>query len=260
MSRDLTRFVMLAAVAALLAAPDRGFAQNDKWGTVKGKIVWGGKDIPKRTPINVTVDKAHCLTANPTANICDGTILDESWLINPKNKGVKNVFVWIMNDPMMPLPIYPALVKFPKEVVMDQPACMFWPRAIAMREGQVLVVKNSSPVQHNIKWGGDPGGNVVIKEGGKHEIKNLKAARLPIILECSFHSWMKGRLAVFDHPYYAITDADGIFEIKDAPVGKHNIMIYHEVQGYRLGEESRNGEPITIKAGANDFGEKTIGK
>jgi hypothetical protein len=252
---------MLVAVAILLVVSDRATAQGDKWGTIKGQVVFGGDKIPPRKEIKVTVDQNHCLGANKTANLKEGTILDEAVLVNPKNKGLKNVMVWLINDPKNALPIHPALMKFPKEIVLDQPACMFFPRALAMREGQMLVVKNTAPVQHNIRWIGDgennQGGNVTIKPGGMAEVKDLKPQRLPLLLECNIHGWMKGRLGVFNHPYYAITDDDGNFEIVNAPAGTWNIMIYHEEFGYRVG---KNGEPITVKGGVNDMGKLPMGK
>jgi hypothetical protein len=252
---------MVAAVAIVLLASNRSDAQGDKWGTIKGEIVFGGDKIPPRKVIDVKVDPNVCLATNKTANLKDGTILDEAVLINPKNKGLKNVMVWLMNDPKNPLPIHPNLMKFPKELVIDQPACMFFPRALAMREGQVFVVKNSATIQHNIRWIGDgennQGGNVTIKPGGMAEVKDLKPQRLPLLLECNIHGWMKGRLAVFNHPYYAITDDDGNFKIEDAPVGTWNIMIYHEEFGYRVG---KMGEPITVKGGVNDMCKLPMGK
>jgi hypothetical protein len=257
---------MVIAASAVLLVSSRGDAQGakDKWGTIKGQIVWGGDKIPPRAPVKVTSDQKHCLMANDTANLQDGTILDEIVLVNPKNKGLQNVFVWLINDPEKPLPIHPDLVKFPAEVVIDQPACMFTPRVLAMREGQVFVVKNSAPVPHNIKWTTDPNvnkdGNQLIKPGGKLEINGLKAQFRPIMLECNLHGWMKGRLAVFNHPYYAITDEDGGFQIKNAPAGNHRIMIYHEEFGYRLGVKGKDGEPITVKGGVNDLGKLPMGK
>src|SRR5262249_53996110 len=156
----------------------------------------------------VTVNPEHCLKANPTADGKKGTILDEVVLVKPENKGIKNVFVYLLVEPdSPPLPVHPKLQKFDHEVAMDQPACMFWPRAVAIREGQTLVVKNSSPVDHSIKWDGDQvsnQGNVVIKPGASHAIKGLKAQKLPIPLSCSLHGWMKGRLGVFNHPCFAI--------------------------------------------------------
>jgi hypothetical protein len=261
MHRITTALAMLAAAPALLLASGRSEAQDGKWGTIKGQVVWGGANIPPRKAIKVTVDQAHCLLKNPTADPCNGTILDEALLINEKTKGLKNVFVWLINDPKNPLPINPKLKDVPKSpVIVDQPACMFFPRALAIREGQVFEVVNTAPVQHNIRWIGDgnvnQGGNVTIKPGGKAEIKDLKAQRLPLPLECNIHGWMKGRLAVFDHPYFAITDENGNFEIKDAPVGNFNIMIYHEDIGYRVG---KMGEPINIKGGVNDMGKLPMG-
>src|SRR5271155_5810247 len=151
MNRSTKTLGILAAVATLLLASNRSDAQGDKWGTIKGQVAFGGDKIPPRKVIDVKTDANVCLATNPTADLKAGTILDEAVLINPKNKGLKNVMVWLMNDPKNPLPIHPNLMKFPQDVVIDQPTCMFFPRAVAMREGQVVVVKNSAAIQHNIR-------------------------------------------------------------------------------------------------------------
>ena len=220
----------------------------------------GGKELPKVKWLDVTgQDKGACLKANATAK--DGKILDDSLVVNPKTKGIKNVFVYIL-DPEGKVPIHPKYATFPKEVVLDQPACMFTPRVIAMREGQVLVVKNSAPFLHNIRWVGDnQGDSKAIPANDKLEIKNLKAQKLPLPLECNIHGWMRGRLLVVNHPYFAITDEDGNFEIKDAPVGKHRLMIYHETIGYRVpGKDAKSGEEKTLAAPLTDLGELKMGK
>jgi hypothetical protein len=263
MRRLLPAVTLLALAATFLFDAPRSDAQGDQWGTIKGQIVWGGDKIPERATIQVKNDPQHCLKDNKTADAAKGTILDENLLINAKNKGLKNVFVYILVLPGETIKIHPKLKKFPPTVDLDQPTCMFFPRALALREGQILVVKNSAPVQHNIRWIGDgdnnQGGNVTIKPGGKEEIKDLKTQKLPLPLECNIHGWMKGRLGVFSHPYFAITDEDGNFEIKDAPVGEHPLMIYHEEIGYRLGAEGKNGEQIKVKAGVNDLGKLPMG-
>jgi hypothetical protein len=257
-------FLSLAAI--LLITGGRTEAQGNAWGNIKGRVVWGGKELPPPAEIKVTVDQGHCLTANPTADKDKGTILDQRFVINKANKGLKNVFVYFLADPGTKIPIHPSLQKFAGEVVVDQPDCMFFPRALAIREGQNFVVKNTAPVQHNIRWIGDPtagneGGNVTIKPGDRHEVKDLKAQRLPLSLECNIHGWMKGRLGVFNHPYFAITDDNGNFEIKDAPAGMHKLMIYHEEIGYRLGIKGKSGEDVTVKAGGTtDMGQLPMGK
>jgi hypothetical protein len=68
---------------------------------------------------------------------------------------------------------------------------------------------------------------------------------------------MKGYIRVFDHPYFAVTDADGRFEIKDAPVGEFYLVVWHEAIGWRDRktvtnaegkEEQHVGKKITIRA------------
>ncbi|MBM3981407.1 MAG: carboxypeptidase-like regulatory domain-containing protein [Planctomycetes bacterium] len=76
----------------------------------------------------------------------------------------------------------------------------------------------------------------------------LKADRAPIQYKCTIHPWMSGYVRVFEHPYYAVTDADGNFEIKNAPAGKFRIVFRHE-NGVRGGAPGRFGEPVEIVAG-----------
>jgi hypothetical protein len=259
-----TKIEKVPPVAEPKAAPTTPAAEGGDWGTVKGRVVWGGDKDPEVKDIVVGAAHAGCLMGNPVADNVKGTIPEENYLVNAKNKGLKNVFVYFVVLPGEKIAINPNLQKFAPEMVIDQPHCMFWPRALALREGQVFVVKNSSQIQHNIRWIGDDainkGGSIIINPGDKHEVKDLKSQRLPLALECNIHGWMKGRLGVFSHPYYTITDDDGKFEIKDAPVGNHKLMIYHEEIGYRLGAKGKNGEDIAITPAGLDLKELKMGK
>jgi hypothetical protein len=258
-------FLLLPAGVFSLLAAEPSSVQDGQWGSLKGQIIWGGAMIPPREELDVSKDQS-CLMGNPTANAEKGTILDEKLMIDPKTKGLKYVYVWILAEGAKKIAIHPKMKEFPKEIVIDQPCCMFWPRALAMREGQVFVVKNSSPIKHNIRWlpdekSGSAGGSVIVESEDQIEIKDLKAQRLPIPLECNIHPWMKGSLGVFNHPYFAVTDDKGNFEIKDAPAGKHKLMIYHDEIGYRLGQKSKTGEDVVIQAGkSTDLGQLPMGK
>jgi hypothetical protein len=237
---------------ALALAPAVAKAQGPAgWGTVKGRITWGGKDLPEQKPLAdvlKSTDKNHCLSKGP--------ILDEEWVVNPKNKGIRWAFVWLIdnNDPKAPLPIHPSLQAIKqKEVVMDQPCCKFVPHALGMRQGQILVAKNSAPVPHNYKWTGNPiegiGGNVLIPPNQSFAIKKLKADRLPIQINCNIHSWMRGWVRVFNHPYFAVTDENGAFELPDAPAGMYRLVVWHGSAGWLGGAKGKNGTQINIKAG-----------
>jgi len=253
MSRMLTIIVAAGLLGAL--SQDSTFADDNGWGGIKGTIIWGGDEVPKRQPID--------LKANPDKMVClkEGPILDETWVVNPKNKGLRYAFVWLApKDKEAKLPIHPDLKEIKvKKIVIDQPCCMFIPHAIGLREGQALVAKNSAAISHNYKWSGhpdvNPGGNVLLPPGTEKVIDDLKADRLPVSIECNIHAWMKGWVRVYNHPYYAVTDENGSFEFKNAPAGEWQLIVWHGSGGWLGGAKGKNGQPITIKAGgATDLG------
>jgi hypothetical protein len=51
---------------------------------------------------------------------------------------------------------------------------------------------------------------------------------------------------VLDHPYYAVTDAQGNFEIKNAPAGTQKVVVWQEAVGFV--SSSGAGEDVNIKA------------
>jgi hypothetical protein len=248
---------LLVAVSPLRSAEEKkddanGGAAKAQWGDIKGQVVWGDKTPPKVDDVKVDKDQAHCLK--------DGPIKKEEFIVNNKNLGVKNVFVWLIpSDPKKKsdtIPVHPKLKELAaKDVTIDQPCCQFIPHVVAVRQGQNLIVKNSSPINHNVNYQGppvNPGDNVIIPAGKSINVTGLKTSTTPINVACNIHGWMRAYIRVFDHPYYAITDADGKFEIKDAPAGDFRIVMWHEgvgwVKGDKDGKPDKKGAPITIKA------------
>jgi hypothetical protein len=263
----------LFAVAVLGCLSAATSLAADDWVTVKGKIVWDKKAaVPKREPIKATQDAELCVK--------DKEFLTEDYIVNQKNGGIKNVVVWLAPEPTAaqlaalqkrtlkdfpsfdPKAIHPAMAKPSKpSVEIDQPCCRFIPHIVLAQEGQDMVIKNSAPVPHNAKWESTNNGavNPLLPAGGQFVVKGLKAERLPIKLECSIHRWMNAYVKVFDHPYFALTDDDGNFEIKNAPAGagKLRLFIWQETGGYQGGAKGRLGETIEVKAGTKDLGEIT---
>jgi hypothetical protein len=238
----------LAGLVVALAA-QRATAEN-AWGTIKGQVIWGGDDIPKQMPIqkvNENKDGPDCLKANK------GPILDEVYVVNPKNKGLRWVFVWLAPaKPGQKLPIHPRLAGAPlMPAVIDQPCCRYEPHAFGIREGQEIIAKNSASMPHNVNWTGhpavNPGNNIQVPPGAEFRIKGLVADRIAVQFQCNIHGWMKAWVRVFDHPYFAVTDENGNFEIKDAPAGDFRLLVWHET-GFLGGAEGRTGRPIHIDA------------
>ena len=99
-----------AALAGLFILTNGAFvaAGDQQWGSIKGRIVWG-KNIPKRKPlesVKANADKDHCLSKGP--------LLDEKWVVDAKDKGLRWTFVWLA--PLDPkggksLPVHPSLQK-----------------------------------------------------------------------------------------------------------------------------------------------------
>ena len=262
----LIGLLMLAGALPCLAADEA------KWVTVKGKFVWDAAKgaAPKRTPITPDKDADVCAT--------DKDFNTEKWVVSAKAGGIKNVIVWLGPElsakqakeletaRRVKLPafdakdIHPARVKPAKPAVaIDQPCCRFIPHVVLMQEGQDLVIKNSSKASHNARFEASESGigfNQIVPQGQEVAVKGLKAERLPVEITCSMHSWMNARLAVFNHPYFAVTDEDGNFEIKDAPVmgGKLRLFAWHEAVGFHGGPPGRYGRAIDVKGPTTDVG------
>lgn len=222
---------------------------QDKWGTIKGRIIWGEEKIPQRDDLTPIIQK------NPAAAMClkDGKVLSDAVVINEKNHGMRWVMLWLSDgNPMLKkkINIHPKLKDADKEpLVIDQPLCMYIPHAIALREGQTLLVKNSASFPHNVLYlGPDGNGNPLLQSGQELALKNLTAKPAPTTLSCAIHPWMKAYVRIFDHPYYAVTDKDGRFEIKDAPAGKLNLIVWHPTLGFRFGAIGRPGTVIDVHA------------
>jgi len=260
--RSLRSATLLVLPLALIL-PMRVAAEG--WGTVKGQVIYAGKDTPNQTAkVAEHKDAKVCLKNGPVP-------LDQL-VVNSKNKGTRWVVVWLAKDDdgnadhTAELPTHPSL-KNPKKksVVMDQPCCSFEPHIVVVRSGQDFVGKNSAEIAHNMHITGSkvnqaisqnpilpPGTSLTIKAG------QLKPYQLPNTVKCDIHTWMSGYIFVLPHPYFAITDADGKFEIKNAPAGKYRLIMWHEKDGWVLGEgdeADKNGKLITIKAdGTTDLG------
>lgn len=230
-------------------------AVAQQWGTVKGQVVYGGPSVPDRDKINVTKDRQHCLSKGP--------LLNDEWVIDENTKGVENAVVWLIPNVKkrgVKFPedkIHPAL-KQPrnKQVFMDQPCCMYEPHVLVARAGQEFIVKNSSPIVHNVKWNSrsNGSGNVIVPSKGKHSIGQLKGDLSPMLVGCDIHPWMKAYMWCFDHPYAVVTDDKGNFEIKNAPVGKFRLVVWHEASGYPGGRRGVFGNEIEIKPDGTDVG------
>ncbi len=243
------RTLIACLALSLVAFSSSEAVAQPQWVTIRGKVNLSDlklKALAKPALLNVTTDVAHCQSKGP--------LTAEDLIVNPKNGGVKNVWVYLkpaVGETFAPNDIHPDLLKAkPKVIVIDQPCCQFIPRAFAARTGDTLLIKNSSPVPHNTNFNSDDlSFNQTIAAGGDYKPeKALTAQKNQASYACNIHPWMKGYVMIFDHPYYAVTDADGRYEIKDAPAGAIRVFYRHE-GGYHKGKDGAKGFPNNL-AGA----------
>lgn len=190
-------------------------------GTVLGKVSFEGK-LPARHRIDLDEDE-QCVKLNPRG------MFDASISVN-RNRTLSNVFVYVktgLEGKTFPRPDEP--------VILDQKGCQFSPRVFAARTGQPFHVTNSDPVTHNVhpiakmnrEW------NQSQSPGDPPLQRKFVRPEIMIRIKCNVHSWMRAWAAVIDHPYYAITAADGSFAIPNLPPGEYTLEAWQEKLGTR---------------------------
>lgn len=241
------------SVAPLLMTAGASFDGGD----LKGRFVYDGTP-PERKPVVITADKDFCGKKN---------ILEENLVVDPANRGVANVIVWLyLSRGDTPPAIHSSYAEAEKaDINMDCNGCRFEPHAQVLRTTQTLLIRNLNPIGDSAKIDtlSNPPINIVIPIKGQWRQSYANAERLPARVSCSLHPWESGWLLVREHPYMAVSNADGSFAIKNLPPGKWTFQFWHEQSGY-VTEVNFQGKPTAwkrgraefdIKPGDNDLGE-----
>jgi hypothetical protein len=188
-------------------------------GSVSGKVLFTGK-APAAKKIDMDEDpQCNNLHATP--------VLDQAIAVN-KNRTLANVFVYIkggLEGKKFAPPSFAA--------VIDQKGCWFVPRVLGIQTGQQFEVTNSDPVTHNIhprahanrEW------NQSQAQGAAPLERKFMQPEIMIRVKCNIHSWMHAFIGVVDHPYFAVTGGDGVFELKNLPPGDYTIAAWQEELG-----------------------------
>lgn len=167
----------------------------------------------------------------------DGKVMDEDVVVN-KNGTLANVFVYLksgLEGKEFEVPAEP--------VVINQKGCWFEPRVLGMQTGQALKVTNSDPVTHNIHPMAKLNREWNHSQGPEDPPLSRKFVREEVMIrvKCNVHSWMRAWVGVLPHPYFAVTGADGSFEIRNVPPGQYTLAAWQE----RYGTEE---QPVTLAA------------
>jgi hypothetical protein len=118
-------------------------------------------------------------------------------------------------------------------VLIDQSDCLFTPRVVGARVGQVVQFRNSDPLLHNVHGmtATTNDFNVAQPIQGTVTDVRLEAETGMLQVKCDLHRWMTEYIGVVDHPYFAVSDASGSFTIRNVPAGRHTVVAWHEKLG-----------------------------
>ena len=76
--------------------------------------------------------------------------------------------------------------------------------------------------------------------------RTFTSPEVMVPFKCDVHGWMNAYVGVLDHPYFAVSDGSGTFEISTLPPGDYVIEAWHE----ELGTQTQNvtvGEQETVE-------------
>jgi len=194
-------------------------------GNVKGVVAFEGA-APKNEAIKMNADPV-CVKANTTPQS------QETYMVSADGKNLGNVFVYVkdgLGNYVYDPPSGTAQI--------DQKNCRYHPHVFGMRVNQPLEIVNSDPTLHNIH--AMPKGNSEFNNGqpiqGMKMTHTFDKPEIMVPFKCDVHGWMNAYVGVLPHPYYAVTDKSGKFELKSLPPGTYTIEAWHE----KLGTQTAN--------------------
>ena len=209
---------LLATVAVTSGNGAAAAAQAAGRGTIKGHIRLTGKS-PGNPIIRMGMDPM-CAKINAGKRIVQETVVTST------DGGLANVFVKLQGTfPQTPVPTTP--------VSVDQHGCVYSPRVVGARVGQMLQVRNGDELLHNVHGlsvGGN-GFNVSEPKAGMVQQFRLKDEEIMLKVKCDVHSWMLTFVGVVSHPYFAVSSDAGAFEIDNVPAGTYTVQTWHERYG-----------------------------
>ncbi len=154
-----------------------------------------------------------------------------------KAQGVKNsadavVYIDKIGDKSFPAPKEHALI--------DQKGLKFQPHVLAVVAGTTVDFQNSDDVLHNV-FSPDACAdkvNLGTWPKGQRRSYTFKTPGCQAVMLCNVHPEMEAFVVVCESPYFAVTSADGSYEIKDVPPGKYTLKIWHEKD---------KGQPVQVE-------------
>jgi hypothetical protein len=112
--------------------------------------------------------------------------------------------------------------------------CRLVPRVQAVVVGTTVNVRNEDRLSHTTRFvrggaGGDTLARIPLTDDGQVVPNEHLAAKSGLVAAtCIQHPWTRGFIAVFESPYFALTDSTGGFRLDSIPPGTYHLRVWHE--------------------------------
>ena len=181
--------------------------------------------------ITGTVTAPPSLTAGPPiatgrdSTICGAAVIDES--VVRQGSGLGGAVVWLDDIRRgRPLPLE-------RRLELESDKCRLTPRVQAGVVGSAVNVLGHDDFRQHLRFlaGGErePRAAVLLGED-EQVIPTERPFTTPglVVVRDADHAWPTAYLAVFDHPYFAVTTPNGAFRIEGVPPGRYRLKVWHE--------------------------------
>jgi len=184
-------------------------------GTINGTVKWEGAQ-PHVPTLAITKDPQIC---DPESH----KIRDLERIIIGPQGGVANTVVYLKN-----ISSGKAMDIAPERQFLDQRNCRYEPHILLVPADATLQMKSSDPTLHTVHMDGAATYNLPFPFPNRIISRQMSTPGL-VNLKCNGgHTWMNAELFVVPHPYYAVTDENGKFELSNVPPGAYTVVAWHE--------------------------------
>ena len=230
----VSSYIPLAIICALtFLLPTGGSARTpippDANGSLSGVVKFEGT-APKASHIDMSQDPI-CVKAHSAPVTTEDVVVGA-------NSGLANVVIYV-SDGLAAQSVEPPT----QPAVLEQKGCQYKPHVLALQANQKLSVVNSDETTHNIhptpannrEW------NMTQPHGMPLE-QSFARQEVAVPVKCNVHPWMRAYVAVLKNPYFAVSDKNGSFDIKNLPPGTYTITAWQEKFGTQT-------QKVTVGAG-----------
>ena len=146
------------------------------------------------------------------------------------NGGIANTVVFLKNISRGKAMDLPGGRQF-----LNQKTCRYEPHILLVPQNGKLQMMSSDPILHTVHMKGAANYNLPFPYPNQIISRPVRSPGVVDIKCNAGHIWMNAEILVVPHPYYAVTDEAGRFQITAVPPGEYEIEAWHE--GWHLDHE-----------------------